>query len=210
MEQKKLFLFDFDGTLTNCDMLDEVLTIVDKKQQSIELNKLVTSGQVVGSLKPLCTRINFLQGVSLDTINEFLQQNDFLRPGVRELFDYLNKNDFITVIISGNITPTLSYYQKLLNVTHIVGTQVPVENGVLQPVDHATLDPDFKKTCSKQLIEKLQVPFENTYAIGDSIVDREMLQYAKHTFTINPKGGIENYANVVLDNDLSEIINYIK
>ena len=56
---KKIFLFDFDGTLVTEDILDVVCDIVGKKEDSIKINQDVINGKTTG-LKPLCTRINFL------------------------------------------------------------------------------------------------------------------------------------------------------
>ena len=37
-------------------------------------------------------------------------------------FDYLKRNNFTTILSSGNITPVLKFYQELLNIDYVLGT----------------------------------------------------------------------------------------
>ena len=86
----KIFLFDFDGTLVTEDILDVVCDIVGKKEESQQINEGVINGTKTG-LQPLCQRINFLKGVTYDQIKDKLNENNYLREGVVELFKYLNE-----------------------------------------------------------------------------------------------------------------------
>ena len=58
---KKIFLFDFDGTLVTEDILDVVCDIVGKKEESFKINKEVIEGKRTG-LAHLCESINFSFG----------------------------------------------------------------------------------------------------------------------------------------------------
>lgn len=114
-------MFDFDGTIVTEDILDVVCDIVEKKEESRLINEKVRRGELRG-LEPLCDRINFLKGVSYKKINEKLSKETYLRKGTIELFDYLKKNNFIIILCSGNIVPVLKFYQELLNIDYIFGT----------------------------------------------------------------------------------------
>jgi len=208
---KKLFIFDFDGTLVKEDILDVMCEIVGKKEESRIINEKFIKGQLKTLKDTICARINFLKNVSSTEIEEKLNQNNYLRQGTIELFKYLKENNFITVLCSGNIMPVLEYYKKLLGIDYVLGTN-PIMNGnKIDYIDETCFkNKEFKFESCKEIIKKLNIDKENIYAIGDSISDIKILSLAKHTFAIDPKSGIENYANVIIKDNMKEIINYLK
>ena len=204
----KIFLFDFDGTLVTEDMLDCVCDIVGKKQESIDINKKVINGEVTG-LEPLCSRINFLKGVSYNQIKEKINSNNYLQNGAIQLFEELYKRGFITLLSSGNILPILKYYKELLNINYIFGSQPKMKNDIIQGITINDFEgDDFKYNSCLEIINKYNAKKENIFAVGDSYVDIGMLSLAGHSFAINPKGGIEKEVDYTI-NSLTEIIKYL-
>lgn len=205
----KIFLFDFDGTIVTEDILDVVCDIVGKKEESRLINEKVRSGELKG-LWPLCDRINFLKGVSYQEIKEKLSKETYLRKGTIELFEYLKKNNFTTILSSGNIIPVLKFYQDLLNIDYIFGTNPQMNGELIEKIDISDFSSkDFKYDACLNIIDKLKVDKSNIYGIGDSIVDKKMLSLAGHKFAIDPKGGLEKFVDIVIQDDISEVIKYI-
>ena len=205
---KKIFLFDFDGTLVTEDILDVVCDIVGKKEESVKINKYVINGKVTG-LKPLCTRINFLSGVTYDQIKEKLDENNYLRPGVIELFKFLNEKGYITVLSSGNIEPVLKYYQELLNITYIFGSVPNMEGNKIVDIKESNFKGhNFKYEACLNVINEYKEYEKQIYGIGDSAVDIQMLSLANVKFAIEPKGGLDNYVDYVIEN-ITDIIKYL-
>jgi phosphoserine phosphatase len=63
----------------------------------------------------------------------------------------------------------------------------------------------------KEIIEKLGAPKKNIHAIGDSAVDIPVFELAGTKIAINPKGGIENNADIVLrGGSLAELVPYLQ
>lgn len=198
----KAVLLDFDGTLVIKDILDVVCGIVGKEEESDQINKDFHAGKLSG-LTPLITRINFLRGVTLQQINSKLDENSYLMPGAHELFQYLKENSIISIIHSGNITPILSYYQKLLGADYIVGTNPQMNGDEILGISESDFPGrEFKVIGVKEILEALSIQPEETLAIGDSPADKAMFEFAGASIAINPKNGIEAYASYIIKDSL--------
>lgn len=204
----KIFLFDFDGTLVTEDILDVMCDIVGKKEESIELKNKVLHGLVQG-YGPLCTRINFLQGVTYQQMKDKLDENNYLRDGVVELFKTLNDKGYITVVSSGNIEPVLRYYQELLNITYVFGSKPDMDGDKILGISESSFrSHDFKYEACLDVIHQYDEEEKKVYGVGDSAVDISMLSLADVKFAIDPKGGLEKHVDYVI-HDMREIIDYL-
>ena len=205
---KKIFLFDFDGTLVTEDILDVMCDIVGKKEESIELKtKLIHV--LIQWYGPLCTRINFLHGVTYQQMKDKLDENNYLRDGVVELFKTLNDKGYITVVSSGNIEPVLRYYQELLNITYVFGSKPDMDGDkILGILESSFRSHDFKYEACLDVIHQYDEEEKKVYGVGDSAVDISMLSLADVKFAIDPKGGLEKHVDYVI-HDMREIIDYL-
>ena len=106
--------------------------------------------------------------------------------------------------------PVLRYYQELLGIDYIIGSSPKMDGDRIDNISISDFQgSNFKYNSCLEIINRLGVQKTEVYAIGDSLYDIKMLSLADHKFAINPKGNIEEYADVVLEEDISEVINYL-
>lgn len=203
---KKIFLSDFDGTLVSTDILDILCGINGKEEESKKLNEEFIAGKREG-LPTLKKRIDFLAGINSTQIKNKLDQNNYLIKGAKRLFDYLRAKDFITVLHSGNIIPVLEYYKNLLGIDYIVGNNPRVANGIIQGIELEDFaGRDFKVIGCEKIIKKLNINKKDIFAIGDSPADLAVFSLAGTKIVINAKEGVDEVADIILKDDLSELI----
>ncbi len=206
----KVAILDFDGTLVTKDILDLVCGIVGKEEESRKINKEFHQGKRDG-LSSLIQRINFLRGVTLHHIEQKLCENLYLMKGAQELLEYCRVHNIISILSSGNILPILQYYQKILNITYIVGSKPQINDGIIVGItQHDFIGKNFKIEGVKKIVEERSIPQKEILVIGDSPADEKLFDYAHVCIAINPKEGIEKYADYVIRDDLSMAIPIIE
>lgn len=206
----KVFLSDFDGTLVQKDILDVLCGINGKEEESERLNAEFIAGKREG-LPTLKKRIDFLKGITSEQIKAKLDENDYLVEGAKELFAFLKSRGVVTVLHSGNITPVLGYYQKLLQIDYIVGNKPRMNGDVIEGIEIEDFaSRDFKVVGCRDIIEKYGTEKRDIIAIGDSPADKAVFELAGFRAVINAKGGIEDMADVVLGNSLAELIPHLE
>lgn len=175
----KAVLLDFDGTLVYKDILDVACRIVGKEEESKKINQDYLNGKITGQTS-LIKRINFLK-----------------------------KQQIISILYSGNITPILAYYQKLLGIDYVVGTDIKISKDKINGVTKK----DFKRTKLlgiNEILNKLSIAEKDCLAIGDSQADKKIFELVGKSIAINPKESIEQFADYVIKTDLRKAIPIIE
>ncbi len=202
----KALIIDFDGTIVTEDIMDLLCGLAGKKADSERLNQLFHEGKLNG-LTGLIQRINFLTGLSLKQIQTVVDENDYLRDGATELFDYLKANNIVTIIASGSIVPLLEIYRHKLRADYVVGSRPRIIDGrigVITEEDYSGMD--FKVRDSRAILDNLGITYDSVIAVGDSPADKGIFDLAAKSIAVDPKSGIEKCADFVIDNDLRDII----
>lgn len=186
----KLLIVDFDGTLVTIDTLDFACSINGKEEESKKIHREFLCNRDLNN-DTLERRISLLKGINIATLEKSLKENNFLRPGVRDLFQYLQRNNIMTVICSGNVMPILNYYANLLDIDYIIGTDIEVKDNCITGKIKGKIPPNFKKIKCSSLIEEYSINEDEIAILGDSISDIKMMELGIHRFFINPKDGVE-------------------
>ena len=128
-------------------------------------------------------------------------------PGIDTLLDFASENNITIILSSGNITPILNYYKKLLRIPYVIGSRPVIEDGIIHGISEMDFpDVDYKLSESQKILSELNISSAETVAIGDSPGDKSKFLFAGKSIAINPKGGIEQYADYIIYEDLSHAI----
>ena len=69
------------------------------------------------------------------------------------LLNYLKKNNFIIILCSGNIVLVLKFYQELLNIDYIFGTNPKMNGELIERIDISDFSSkDFKYDACLNII----------------------------------------------------------
>lgn len=203
-------IVDFDGTITTEDILSLLCNLVGKKEESQKINDLFIEGKISG-LAGLVQRINFLKGMSLEQIRKVVSKNYFLQKGAVELFNFLKENNIVSIIASGSIIPILEVYKEKLGANYLIGSKPIIENDRFVSISEKEYSgEDFKVRDLKEILNKLNISFDCVVAIGDSPADKGIFDLSAKSIAINPKGGIEKYADFVIKDNLFLTIPILK
>lgn len=199
-------IIDFDKTITTVDTSDILADLAGKRAESEALNKAFLEGKLDG-LAGLVKRINFLKGISLDTIEDLIARNDFLRPGAYELFNYFQENAITSIIASGSTVPFLSLYQKKLRADYVVGSKPHMKGRVYGSISAKDYSgKDFKVKDSQEIVDSLGINQRDVVAIGDSPADFGLFEYAGHSIAVNAPDVVCHKADYLVLDDLSRVI----
>ncbi len=205
----KAFLSDFDGTIVTEDLLDVACEIVGKRHESEQLNADFRSGKIKG-LAGLIRRINLLSGLSQQDIYTKLQTKNYLRKGTEKLFAYLKQQRFLTILYSGNIIPILEYYQKLLQIDYIVGSQLQMNGDIITGISESDFkSKTYKLDRTKEILQQHNISPSEVIVMGDSVADIPMFDYYDYAIAIGNNSEIVDHANTQIENDLELVTSQI-
>ncbi len=202
----KAALVDFDYTITTKDTLDILAKRFNKEAETAKLDRLFWEGKLPG-LQGLVRRINLLKGLTRQEINETLNNEDYLRDGAFQLFEYFKKNKITTIIASGNILPVLEIANLKLGAEYLVCSKPKMVDDAIDSIteDDYSGD-DFKIRDSQKILNELGIASDSIIAIGDSPADKSLFEFARISFAVEPKNGIEKYTEYMINESLAEII----
>ena len=192
---KRIYAFDFDGTLTTKDTLIEFIRF-SKGSVRLFLGFLLFSPLLI--LMKLHLYPNwktkkrvfswFFRGVSLDSFNrlcvDFAQQNkQLLRPaGIKKLQQAVRDKDSIVLIISASVDNWVCpFFDGIDKKIQVLGTQIETKGGRL------TGQFTTKNCYGQEKVNRLTelYPHREAYeliAFGDSRGDKELLEFADKGF----------------------------
>jgi phosphoserine phosphatase len=202
----QLVVFDFDGTLSEYEMID----MLGERMGCKELIEEITEESMRGDIeyiKSLRSRVKLLAGLSENDMHEVYSQV-VLRQGAGDILKDLRKNGLKIAIVTGGfiggVECALKEYRN--NVDWIISNELVVENGHLTGEVKGEFIEETKGYILKNICKMSKISFEDVVVVGDGSNDIPMLEIAGLAIGFKAKEIAKSYCDHTVDTmiELSE------
>ncbi len=205
--KKKILIADLDSTVIKQESLDELADEVGFGNQVRQITKEAMEGDLEFE-EALRRRVEYLKGVSVDTIKKVIDERIFLSAGAKTLISTLKKHNVYTALISGGFTHFSSEIASKLGFDEYHSNELIHKNKKLTgTVKHPILGKDGKVGIMRALSKKFKLSTDQFIAVGDGANDIGMLQLAGSGIAIHAKKIVQSKAKIVINySDLSALL----
>lgn len=172
-----LLLMDMDSTAIQIECIDEIARLYGVGEQVSEVTERAMQGEL-DFTESLRERVGLLKGADVAILQQVMDTLP-LMPGLTSLVRKLQAMDWHVAIASGGFTFFADNLRQQLKLAAAVANQLEFKDGKLTgKVKGPIVDAKFKAQTLVKLAERLEIPIEQTVAIGDGANDLKMLRKA--------------------------------
>jgi phosphoserine phosphatase len=193
-----LVAFDFDGTLSDSEMtvlLGEQCGVADRMAAITER----AMNDEIGYAESLRERVSLLEGLSLDAAEDAFAEVR-LREGAADVIESLNDAGVGTAILTGGFERGVdrALERAGVSVDRVIANRLVVDRQVLTGDVEGPLVEGTKDDALTGLAADLDLPIEETVAVGDGANDRPMLAACGLAIGYDPKPTVEPVCEVTV------------
>ena len=206
---RRLFLFDFDSTLINEEVIDLIAAKAGVSEQVSQITTAAMSGNLDFS-KSLIKRVALLSGVSTTVLNEVQSEITLTNGAVDLIKTLLGKGDVVAVV-SGGFTEVIAPLLTSLKIKDFKANSLQIIDGRLTgKVQGPIIDRRAKAEFLREIAEIHQIPLAHTVAVGDGANDIDMIQNAGVGIAFCAKPALVEVADrVIVNRDLMEVLKVV-
>jgi len=198
---KKLVVFDLDGTLIEKEMIDEIAKEVSKKVDIKKEISKITSDAMNGKIEfktALRKRVELLKNTDINIL-ENMAKNIELGPEASELIYRLKELGYKIAIISGGFKIFTDALKEKYPIDYAFANELEVVDRKLTgKIKGRIIDAKEKARLMKEISKKEKISLNDVIAIGDGANDRIMIKNAGLGIAFNPKEILKKFSNGVL------------
>jgi phosphoserine phosphatase len=205
--QLRLAVFDLDGTLKEASSpwmyLHHALGTEEKAEK---YRQQFYAGQIT-YLDWARLDSALWKGVELARV-EAIFRDSVYRPGVHELFQFLQRHGVLTAIISTGLGVQARQVAAELGVWRTIANELVIQDGRLAGETVVNVEEHTKGQLMAQLHQEAGVRSEECLAVGDGTADIDLFAQAGLAIAVCPRHDRVRQAahHVIEDGDLSRII----
>lgn len=209
----KVFIFDFDGTITTEDTTDLILGMLDESE-IWQIEDDWKAGEIL-SYQCMKAQARFLRGITIGDVYRHLKRHSQVDPTFLALVDYLEAENFYTVVLSEGYDLSLRYHGVQTQIGEVYCSRLMTEDGRLTGELEVLNEKVWKYNeeclgcciCKVEFLHQLSERCDVTesFAVGDGGSDGCLFQYVDVSFSLDPK-----YEATHQVSDLSDVLQIIK
>ncbi len=201
----KLLVCDFDGTVTQGDVLDMLCGLAGATAQSEEINSRYIAGEIDGATA-LRQRFRLMEGISWSAIEKMLSQVA-LDPGAKALFSFARAQGVEILMLSGNLDFVVEHFRQELGFDRCICSHLPIVDGKLGSAEDERTRLVNKQADLRAYMKQQGLTADEVIAVGDSVSDFPVFNEVGKAFGIHWKGA--RRADVQEVETLEQIIGYM-
>ena len=172
-----LLVMDMDSTAIGIECIDELAKLQGVGEQVATVTELAMRGELDFATS-LRKRVATLTGAPQDILEQVKKALP-LTPGLTYLVKELHKKNWHVAIVSGGFTYFADHLKQKLKLVAAHANELEIKKGQLTgKVIGQIVDAKYKARMLQQLAASLDIPIEQTVAIGDGANDLMMIRIA--------------------------------
>ena len=200
----KLIAFDMDSTLINIECVDEIADAAGRKAEVAAITEAAMRGEITDYKESLRQRVRLLAGVTVQHMQQVLDQRLQLNPGAAELVRACQAAGLKTLLVSGGFTFFTDAVRDRLRIDWTRSNVLEVANGALtgRMVDQPwgdICDGEEKRRMLLQTCADMGIAPAQAIAMGDGANDLPMMGAAGLSVAFHAKPAVREKAMVAIN-----------
>lgn len=195
----KLALFDMDSTLIEQEVIVELAKKAGIGEQVNQITESAMRGEIDFD-ESFIRRVALLKGLKVAVLDEIIRDNITFSLGAKRLISTLKAKGYHVVLVSGGFSYFANYVKEYLGIDEIFANDLDIVDGELTgQVTSPIVNGAKKAEILQQVANRLNIPLEQSVAVGDGANDLPMLSLADVGIAYRAKPVVQEQADFVVN-----------